>query len=679
MSGPSLTDASSTKCTALLAPYTVGIITVSDTAAQDSTHDKSGPLLNQLFVADARYAVKQQAIVPDQTQDIADLVTRWSDVLAINAIVLTGGTGLAERDMTPEAIKPLLTKETTGITQLLLATSLAITPFAALSRPITGIRHKTLIITLPGSPKACQENMDAVFKVLPHALDLILGRSAVKGAHAKMQQPTEHKMATTVVSGGGGGGAQHQHVCTHHHDQEGHPSQTGVSASLDTPVSRRARSSPYPLIPVDKAHKIVAHYSQPLNVVSVPVSQFLPGYVLAEDVHSVEPVPGYRAAVVDGYAVHASVGPKAHRTALIVEDGPGVYEVESVSLAQTGSDQVLSRGKIARVATGGMVPEGANAVIMVEDTTLVSSSPSGDQEREVEILVHACPGDNIRDIGSDCAVGQTVGHQGQRVGAELGVLASVGVRHVKVYRKPRVGVLSSGNEVLDHIHTDQLKPGQIRDTNRITLLAAIQAAGFEAVDMGIVDDNVDDIVERLEEATAKVDVLLTTGGVSMGEADFMKPILEQKMDATVHFGRVMMKPGKPTTFATIPQGPKRPAKLVFALPGNPVSATVAFHLFVLPALRRMAGWIKPENVLVPVQIQEAIQLDPRPEFHRVQVSIGAQGNMIAVSTGQQQSSRMLSMVEANGLLQLPVRTPELTQLAKGTTVPCILIGTLINH
>ena len=279
--------------------------TVSDTAAQDSTHDKSGPLLKQLFASDARYAVKQQAIVPDQAEDITRLVKEWSDALAIHAIVLTGGTGFAERDITPEAVKPLLTKETTGITQLLLATSLAITPFAALSRPITGIRNKTLIITLPGSPKACKENMEAVFKVMPHALDLILGRSVVKETHTKMQQqqqqqqpPAEQPMATTVASGGG------HHVCTHHHDQEGHPSQTGVSASLDTPVSRRARSSPYPLIPVEKAHKIVAQYSHPLNVVSVPVSQFLPGYVLAEDVKSLEPVPGYRASVVDGYAIH---------------------------------------------------------------------------------------------------------------------------------------------------------------------------------------------------------------------------------------------------------------------------------------------------------------------------------------------------------------------------------------
>lgn len=260
--------------------------------------------MNELFASDARYSVKEQAVVPDQAHDISTIVKNWSDVVEINAIVLTGGTGFSERDITPEAIKPLLTKETNGITQLLLSTSLSITPFAALSRPITGIRNKTLIITLPGSPKACKENMDAVFKVLPHALDLILDRSVVKKLHNQMQQQDSNQnMATTIQSGGGGGG----HTCSHHHDQEGHSSQTGVSAALDTPVSRRARSSPYPLIPVEKAHKIVAQYSNTLNVVNVPVSQFLPGYVLAEDVESLEPVPGYRASIVDGYAIHGII------------------------------------------------------------------------------------------------------------------------------------------------------------------------------------------------------------------------------------------------------------------------------------------------------------------------------------------------------------------------------------
>lgn len=204
----------------------------------------------------------------------------------------------------------------------------------------------------------------------------------------------------------------------------------------------------------------------------------------------------------------------------------------------------LSRGKIARVATGGMVPDGANAVIMIEDTKLVKASADGKQELEIEILVGASKGDNIREIGSDCGIGQVVGVKGQRIGAsEVALLASVGIRHVRVYRKPLVGVLSSGNEVLDHMPTDRLKPGQIRDTNRLSLLAAIRNAGFETMDLGIVSDKVQEIEECLDEALSKVDVIVTTGGVSMGEADLMKPILEQKLNATIHFGRVLMKPG----------------------------------------------------------------------------------------------------------------------------------------
>lgn len=204
----------------------------------------------------------------------------------------------------------------------------------------------------------------------------------------------------------------------------------------------------------------------------------------------------------------------------------------------------LSKGKVAYVATGGMIPDGADAVVMVEDTKLIKASDDGKQELLVQILSHASKGQNIREIGSDCGVGEKVGMKGQKVGpSEVALLASVGVRHVKVYRKPLVGVLSSGNEVLEHIHTDSLKPGQIRDTNRLSLLAAVRNAGFEATDLGIVSDNVDDIHEALEEALSRVDVLITTGGVSMGKADLMKPILEQKLDASIRFGRVFMKPG----------------------------------------------------------------------------------------------------------------------------------------
>lgn len=186
--------------------------------------DKSGPFLRDLLTQSARFSVQQQSIVSDEIHDIRKVLEHWTDQLSLNLVLLTGGTGFAERDVTPEAVKPLLTRETSGITHLLLSSSLAVTPFAALSRPITGIRNKTLIITLPGSPKACKENMEAILKILPHALDLLLNRSSVKKLHHQMQN-----VSPTIDSHHDG------HVCTHKHDAEGHASQTGISASLDTP------------------------------------------------------------------------------------------------------------------------------------------------------------------------------------------------------------------------------------------------------------------------------------------------------------------------------------------------------------------------------------------------------------------------------------------------------------
>ncbi|KAG0165198.1 hypothetical protein DFQ30_008843 [Apophysomyces sp. BC1015] len=617
---------------------------LSDTSSVDANLDKSGPLVKEILSETQKYLVEQTCIVPDEAEAIRKTVEYWSDVLGLDLIVLTGGTGFAERDTTPEAILSLLTRQTPGITHLLLSTSVAITPFAALSRPVTGIRNKTLIITLPGSPKACKENLAAVISVIPHGLDLLRGRSVAK-THAQIQ------------------GHNAGHVCVHErgpHDSK----HTGHSMKLGTPVAGRFRSSPYPLLAVEDAQKIIAEHIRPLETVEVPLSQDLIGCVLAKDVKAIEPVPGYRAAVVDGYAVH-------------VEDGPGTYVVGSVSLAEPNAKgEALQRGQIARVATGGMVPSGSNGVVMVEDTRLVKSSEDGKQELEVEILTEAQSNQSIREVGSDCAVGEVVGRQGQvvsNVGGELGVLASVGIKQVPVYRKPRVGVISSGNEVLDHFSTDKLNPGEIRDTNRITLLAAIQSAGFEAVDLGIVKDTVDDLERHLSEALNMVDVLISTGGVSMGEADYIKPILEQKLGATIHFGRVLMKPGKPTTFATVPRNNTN--KYIFALPGNPVSAMVTFYLFVLSALRRLAGHPQPQNTIVPVKLTHGIRLDSRPEYHRVRVSISSNG-FVAESTGNQQSSRLLSLLAANGLLQLPPKSEDQKELKKGDTVQCILIGSV---
>lgn len=235
------------------------------------------------------------------------------------------------------------------------------------------------------------------------------------------------------------------------------------------------------------------------------------------------------------------------KVVILASKGPGIYTVGSVSLASDStSTTIVKEDEIVRTATGGLVPDCMDAVVMVEDTRLVKMTDDGKEELQVEIMTKVESGDNIRAIGSDCPTGTIVGYKGQvisSVGGELGALASAGIQQVKVYRKPTVGVLSTGNEVVDHLATKQLKQGEIRDTNRITLLGAIRGAGFEAMDLGIIKDTVDDLETRLRDALNKVDVLITTGGVSMGEADFMKPVLEQKLGATIHFGRVKMKPG----------------------------------------------------------------------------------------------------------------------------------------
>ncbi|KFH70994.1 hypothetical protein MVEG_03840 [Podila verticillata NRRL 6337] len=571
----------------------VGVLTISDTASLDPVSDTSGPSLCRLVEAEPRYKVETTAIVADDIKAIQKTVTHWCDDLDLHLVLTTGGTGFGVRDCTPEAILPLLERQTPGISHLIFAKSIQITPFAALSRAISGIRGQTLVLTFPGSPKAVKENFEAVAKMLPHAIDLARGGTGKK-VHEKMQGGARPSGATTTAPASeekdgshnhhhGHGHGHGGHTCFHHSDREARSDP--VSLGLGTPVSRRLRKSPYPLIAMDQALASVMDKITPLSSVERPVNEALIGSVLDEDVIAVEAVPGYRAAILDGYAV-------------IDTDGPGEYPVTAVSIATAsdGTPAKLLPGQIARITTGGAVPEGATAVVMVEDTLLVKSSDDGTKEEVVEIRAKVRNGEAIREIGSDVKIGQTVLKKGQvisAVGGEIGVLASIGVGKVVVKQRPVVGFLSTGNEVVNHDNGQSLKMGQIRDSNRPTLIAATKAAGFDYLDLGIAPDSPEDLEAAMKNGMDKCDIVVTTGGVSMGEMDLLKPILEQKLGATIHFGRIMMKPGKPTTFATVPhpKGGQQP-RLMFGLPGNPVSATVTFHLFVLPALRKLAGYEK---------------------------------------------------------------------------------------
>ncbi|KAG0233343.1 hypothetical protein BGW41_001505 [Actinomortierella wolfii] len=658
----------------------VGILTISDTASKDPAADASGPALRTLIEAEPRFVVETSAIIPDDFKTIQKTVTAWCDDLDLHLVLTTGGTGFGVRDCTPEAVQPLLERLTPGITHLIFAKSLQITPFAALSRAISGIRGQTLVLTFPGSPKAVKENFETVAKVLPHAIDLARGGTGKK-MHEKMQggpRPSgasgSNEETTPAVGhhhGHGHGHGHGGHTCFHHSDSAArHGAQ---SLGLDTPVSKRLRQSPYPLTPMDKALSIVLEKAAPLESVRLPVSEALIGYVLDEDVVAVEAVPAYRASILDGYAV-------------IDTDGPGQYPVTAVSIATAAEDNDkaqtrLEPGQIARITTGGAVPEGATAVVMVEDTLLIKASEDGSKEEIVEIRAKARRGEAIREIGSDIQIGQVVLKKGQTIsaiGGEIGVMASIGVKEVLVRKRPTIGFLSTGNEVVNFNSQDTLKPGQIRDSNRPTLIAATKAAGFNHVDLGIAPDTPEKLEEAIKKGLDQCDIVVTTGGVSMGEMDLLKPILEQKLGATIHFGRIMMKPGKPTTFATVPRAEGQAPRLMFGLPGNPVSATVTFNLFVLPALRKMAGYERYNWPSIQAELMHDIPLDERPEYQRAIVSVNSvNDNLVVQSTDRNQmSSRLVTMLGANGLLVLPGRIADRKVITKGEKVEVLLIGPL---
>ena len=362
--------------------------------------------------------------------------------------------------------------------------------------------------------------------------------------------------------------------------------------------------------------------------------------VLAEDVHAAEDLPPFPCSIKDGFAVIAADTSNPRR--LVGEQTAGYV-----------ADLRVEPGTCVRITTGAPMPPGADAVIMVEYT----------EEADGMVTLHRQVGSNaeVRPVAQDIAEGQRVLQAGTCLGPqEIGLLASLGRISVLAHPRPQVAVLSSGNEIIE---PDAVPgPGQIRDSNRYTLMAAVQRAGAKAVSLGIGSDTQETLRDKILEGLSTCDALVTSGGVSMGKLDLIKPILE--IIGQVHFGRVNMKPGKPLTFATVADKP------VFALPGFPVSSLVAFEVFVRPALRQMAGHHHILRPRVPVTLAAGLQGDTwRPEFHRVQLTRTPEG-LTARSTGMQSSARLLSMVGANGLLALPKRAEP---FAAGETVDAILL------
>lgn len=360
------------------------------------------------------------------------------------------------------------------------------TTVALMSRPVAGVRDKTLLITLPGSPKGAKENLLAIIKLLPHACILAAGgdsRTLHIGGVKKLEEDAGISASKNPT--------HHHHDHSHAHAHGGHVAprartirdERPKSNDIQAGPSRRYRSSPYPMLPVEEAVQLVLAKTPSRKTIKTVVGDTLIGSVLAEDVRAKEAVPAYRASIVDGYAI------------IVPEGGPspkGIFPVASVSHASPGDIPALLPGQIARITTGAPLPPGATAAVMAEDTEVTSFRDKGLEENEVEILTDEIkPNENVREIGSDVKAGEIILRRGEEitaVGGELGLLASVGTAEVIVYQKPRVGVLSSGDEIVPHDRPGDLRLGEVRDCNRPALMTVIESWGFEVIDLGIAKD-----------------------------------------------------------------------------------------------------------------------------------------------------------------------------------------------
>ena len=360
---------------------------------------------------------------------------------------------------------------------------------ALMSRPVAGIRNKTVIVTLPGSPKGAKENLLAIIKLLPHAC------MQAAGADSRMLHAGGIKQLEKEAGIDASKGAPHDkfhHRCgAHVHNHSKHatsrahtnPEQHLKSNNPQEGPARRHRVSPYPMLPVAEALHLVLEQTSPPRPIAKSVDHNLIGYVLADDVQAREPVPAYRASIVDGYAL------------IVPEHGPsqrGIFPVVSISHANPGGLTSLVPGQISRITTGAALPRGATSVAMVEDTVLVSVNHTTDEEEKVEILTDKIRvGENVREIGSDIRAREVILRKGDEItaaGGALGLLASVGRSEVMVYEKPVVGVLSTGNEVIPHDRPGDLQLGEVRDSNRPMIMAIVRSWGFEVIDLGIAPD-----------------------------------------------------------------------------------------------------------------------------------------------------------------------------------------------
>ncbi len=384
------------------------------------------------------------------------------------------------------------------------------------------------------------------------------------------------------------------------------------------------------MISVEEALERILAGIQPLEIVQVPLANAL-GRVLAQDIVAQEDIPPFANSAMDGFALLSKDSRPRNGQ-------PPRLRVTGGVAAGYVSEIAVEEGTALRIMTGAPVPPGADTVIQVELTR-----NDGPESTWVEILQEVAPGNNIRPAGEDMRKGQTALVRGTEIDAwVIGILATLGWASVPVIRSPRVAILGTGDEVIDV--GESLQPGKIRNSNSYLIEAAVKQAGAEPQRLGVARDTVESLREKFGEAV-QYDLILTTGGVSVGEFDLVKNIMQEQ--GNINFWRINMRPGKPVAFGHIGNVP------LLGLPGNPVSSAVTFELFGRPVIRKMQGHTRLFRPQIDVTVEDGVS-DSGTRRHYVRSRVERRdGRFFAHTTGNQGSHIMTSLLGANALVIVP--------------------------
>lgn len=409
----------------------------------------------------------------------------------------------------------------------------------------------------------------------------------------------------------------------------------GVESRSDARGGNTDRS----MISVDDALAYILNHIEPLPVEEVHLLDGL-DRILAEDIVANMDIPPFSNSAMDGYAVCAS------DTAGAEPDAPVTLKVIEDVAAGAVPETEIAPGTAARIMTGAPMPPGADAVVRFEETS--EGREAGSPNGSVHIYKEVLPMDNVRPAGEDISRGERVLEAGRLLRPqELGVLAALGQPTVQVHRRPKVALLATGDELAGI--NEEVTPGKIRNINEYTTAAQVRRYGGVPIQLGIARDTVEDLTAKIQAGLEQnIDLLLTSAGVSVGDFDVVKDVLAA--EGEMHFWQVAIKPGKPLAFGQMAGVP------VLGLPGNPVSAMIAFEVFARPAMRKMAGWSQWEKPRVRATLQEDVTNSGRRHYMRSVVIRGEDGYEVTTrgDTVKVQGSGILtSMVWANAFLVVP--------------------------